>query len=53
MIALQGTGVSPGVASGKLYYYKRDTKDVECYTITDTTKELDRLQNAVKSIILR
>ena len=48
MIALQGTGVSPGVASGKLYYYKRDTKDVECYTITDTTKELDRLQNAVK-----
>ena len=48
MVALQGTGVSPGIASGKLYYYKRNTADVTEYTITDTDSELERFKTAVK-----
>ena len=48
MVALQGTGVSPGIASGKLYYYKRNTSNVTEYTITDTDSELKRLTTAVK-----
>ncbi len=47
MIALQGTGVSPGVASGKLYYYKRSADDIAEYTVTDTQKELKRLQATI------
>lgn len=48
MVALQGTGVSPGIASGKLYYYKRNTSNVTEYTITDTDSELERFKTAVK-----
>lgn len=48
MVALQGTGVSPGIASGKLFYYKRDNSDIPSYTVSDTENELNRWQNAVK-----
>ncbi len=48
MVALQGTGVSPGIASGKLFYYKRDNSDIPSYTVADTENELNRWQNAVK-----
>ena len=48
MVALQGTGVSPGIASGKLFYYKRDNSDIPSYTVSDTDNELNRWQNAVK-----
>ncbi len=48
MVALQGTGVSPGIASGKLFYYKRDISDIPSYTVTNTENELNRWQNAVK-----
>lgn len=48
MVALQGTGVSPGIASGKLFYYKRDNTEIPSYTVTDTDSELHRWQNAAK-----
>lgn len=48
MVALQGTGVSPGIASGKLFYYKRDNSEIPAYTVTDTDSELHRWQNAAK-----
>lgn len=48
MVALQGTGVSPGIASGKLFYYKRDISDIPSYTVSDTENELNRWQKAVK-----
>ncbi len=48
MVALQGTGVSPGIASGRLFYYKRDNSDIPSYTVSDTENELNRWQNAVK-----
>lgn len=48
MVALQGTGVSPGIASGKLFYYKRDTSEIPIYDVTDPDIELHRWQNAVK-----
>lgn len=48
MVALQGTGVSPGIASGKLFYYKRDNSEIPTYTVTDTDSELHRWQNAAK-----
>ena len=48
MVALQGTGVSPGIASGKLFYYKRDISDIPSYTVSNTEDELNRWQNAVK-----
>lgn len=48
MVALQGTGVSPGIASGKLFYYKRDISDIPSYTVSNTEDELNRWKNAVK-----
>lgn len=48
MVALQGTGVSPGIASGKLYYFKRNQSEVIEYAVTDTQSELDRLKKSIK-----
>ena len=44
MVALQGTGVSPGIASGKLYYFRRNSNEVAEYVVTDTENELERLK---------
>ena len=40
--------MSPGIASGKLFYYKRDISDIPSYTVSDTENELNRWQKAVK-----
>ena len=48
MVALQGTGVSPGIASGKLYYFRRNSNEVAEYVVTDTENELERLKISIK-----
>ncbi len=47
MVALQGTGVSPGIATGKLCYYKRSTDKTPDYIVKDTDAEIERLKNAL------
>lgn len=49
MIALQGTGASPGIATGKLRYYKRTQGRTPDYIVTDIENEIKRWQSAAKT----
>ncbi len=44
MIVLQGTGVSPGIAIGKIHYFHRNVDEVEKVTITDIEQEKERFE---------
>ena len=46
MIAMQGTGVSSGIATGKLKFYKRNDSVFSNYTVQDTDIEIKRWQMA-------
>ncbi len=48
MIAMQGTGVSSGIATGKLKFYKRSDNVFSSYTVQDTDIEIKRWQMAAK-----
>ena len=51
MILMQGKGVSKGVSSGKLYFFKRPSTEVAKVTVTDLDAERARLRAAqAKSI---
>ena len=46
MIALQGTGVSPGIATGPLFIYRPEKISVPSRTVIDTDSEMKRLRDA-------
>jgi phosphotransferase system enzyme I (PtsI) len=46
MITLQGKGVSPGIARGRLSFLKRKSLSVEKRPIDDTEKEIERFNTA-------
>ena len=46
MIILKGKGVSDGIAIGKMFFYERQTGDVEKYEIEDTAAEYERFEKA-------
>ncbi len=46
MELLRGTGVSGGIAAGRLCFYKRTEKDVPCYVTKDGDREWDRFDSA-------
>jgi phosphotransferase system enzyme I (PtsI) len=46
MITLQGKGVSPGIARGRLSFLKRKSLSVEKRPIDDTAKEIERFNTA-------
>ncbi len=46
MITMQGKGVSKGVASGPLYFYKRADSEIEKKTVSDPEAEKERLRAA-------
>lgn len=46
MITMQGKGVSSGIASGRLCFYRRETNEVERRTVEDSAAEWKRFQAA-------
>jgi len=46
MIAMQGTGVSAGVASGPIRFYRRERAEVRRWTVEDPQAEVRRYQDA-------
>ncbi len=46
MVAIRGTGVSSGIALGRLLYYKREECSAEQRSVSDTAAELLRWENA-------
>lgn len=53
MVALQGTGVSSGIASGTLIYYKRKNLITEHKTAEDTESEIKRWKNASETAYIQ
>ena len=51
MIRLQGKGVSTGVATGPLYFYRRGGGDIVRHEIADVAAELERFEAARLSAI--
>ena len=51
MIALQGTGVSAGVASGPIRFYKRNKAEVQRRTVADPGAERARYEAATQTAI--
>ncbi|HEO69743.1 MAG TPA: phosphoenolpyruvate--protein phosphotransferase [Candidatus Hydrogenedentes bacterium] len=51
-IALQGIGVSPGIAVGPALPYDVQTLDIPKYEIADTDAELERFDKAVEAVRL-
>jgi phosphotransferase system enzyme I (PtsI) len=51
MIALQGTGVSAGVASGPIRFYSRKQAVVKRVKVADAEKELARYREATDAAI--
>lgn len=49
MVALNGTGISPGIASGTLILYDSHTVDIPRYHAEDTKAELSRLESAIET----
>lgn len=49
MVALQGTGVSTGIASGELYYYKRNNSETPRYIAGNCEEELERWRCACEA----
>ncbi len=49
MIALKGTGVSPGIVTETALYYDTQSLAIPHYTVEDTKKELDRIRVATKT----
>lgn len=47
MIALQGTGVSTGIASGKIRFFKRKTADINDSKVSDPASEFEKYQKAL------
>ena len=47
MIALNGTGISPGIAMGTLILYNPNTPQIPRYRIDDVAKETDRIKSAI------
>lgn len=47
MIALNGTGISPGIATGTLILYNPNTPHIPRYRIDDVAKETDRIKSAI------
>ena len=48
MIAMQGTGVSSGIATGRLKFYKRKDSTFKSYTVQDADTEIKRWQKAAR-----
>ena len=48
MIAMQGTGVSSGIATGRLKFYKRKDSAFKSYTVQDADTEIKRWQKAAR-----
>ena len=48
MVAIRGTGVSSGIAIGKLRYYERANPVADHHIVTDTKAELLRWENAAE-----
>jgi len=46
MIILKGKGVSDGIAIGRLFYYNRQTAEVEKVEVADTAAEYERFEKA-------
>lgn len=51
MDVYHGMGTFPGIAIGKIQYYRGYDQNIRKYTITDTEKELVRFQKARKKAI--
>ena len=51
MNVYHGMGTFPGIAIGKIQYYRSCDQNIRRYTITDTEKELVRFQKARKKAI--
>ena len=49
MLELFGKGVSNGIAIGRLSFYSNSSDNVPKYAVSDTTAELKRYKNAVRS----
>ncbi len=49
MVAIQGIGVSSGIAEGPIHYYKRTEKTAQRRTATDINEETERWKNASKT----
>ena len=47
MITIQGKGVSAGVGVGPLYFYRRATAEIKCYTVEDTDAEWHRFKGCL------
>ncbi len=47
MIALNGTGISPGIASGTLILYNPNTPHIPRYRTEDVTHETERIRSAI------
>ena len=51
MIKLKGSGVSPGIAVGKIFFMEKADEKIIRRTVNDTQAELDRLSNAVEDYL--
>lgn len=49
MIALNGTGISPGIASGTLILYNPNTPHIPRYRTEDVSEETRRIKSAINS----
>lgn len=51
MKTLHGQKASPGIAIGKIHYIERREIDTSAHTVSDTQKELDRVEQAVQEAV--